>query len=143
MYGLHYTIIYIYICIYIDHSFYRDRPGGYKNIIFWLQLFIWCHVFFIGSDLLLPQGYENSSLLAKIIHDSVRDRVCVSTAVGTWSPRLLHDVILLCYAVEREVSILCVYKLHRAVNACTLLMVRTSPVSTSTIRMECLSMQLK
>ena len=58
----------------------------------------------------MPKQSENHSLLAKCIRDSVRDGVCMSTAVGEWSPRLLHDVILLCYAVEREVSILCVYK---------------------------------
>ena len=64
----------------------------------------------IGWAILRPKQSTDHGLLAKIIRDSVRDRVCMSTAVGIWSPRLLHDVILLCYAVELEVIILCVYK---------------------------------
>ena len=60
----------------------------------------------VGWNLLLPYGSEEHGKLAKIIRDSVRDRVCVSTAVGQKSPRLLHEVIQLCYAVQREVSIL-------------------------------------
>ena len=56
---------------------------------------------------MLPTQSKHHGLLAKLIRDSVRDRVCVCTAVGERSPRLLHEVFLLCYAVEREV---CVYK---------------------------------
>ena len=61
--------------------------------------------YFVGWDLLLPYGSEYHGKLAEVIRDSVRDRVCVSTAVGQHSPRLLHEVIQLCYAVQREVSI--------------------------------------
>ena len=60
---------------------------------------------FVGWNFLLPYGSEYHGKLAKVIRDSVRDRVCVSTAVGQQSPRLLHEVIQLCYAVQREVSI--------------------------------------
>ena len=69
-------------------------------------------MFFVGWDILLPYGSEHHGKLAKIIRDSVRDRICVSTAVGQQTPRLLHEVIQLCYAVQREVSILTVNKIH-------------------------------
>ena len=59
---------------------------------------------------MLPTQSKNHGLLAKLIRDSVRDRVCVCTAAGERSPRLLHEVFLLCYAVKCEVSILCVYR---------------------------------
>ena len=55
--------------------------------------------------MLLPQRSDKRSRFTKLIRDSVRDQICVSTSAGQHSPRLLHDVVSLCYAIEGEVSV--------------------------------------